>query len=106
MAEEERMAEMLASFQFQIFVKHPTTNRSISIMVCDDSSIASVKKQFAEKEGIDICWLRLLYKGKPLQDDKKVGYYDIKKGENIWCNSFMDGFVPNYSKIVVYFYKK
>jgi large subunit ribosomal protein L40e len=66
-----------------IFVKM-LTNRSITLDVTSSDTIESVKKKIEEKEGIPPPQLRLVCRGKRLEDARTLSDYKIQKDDTIF----------------------
>ncbi len=63
----------------QIFIK-TLTGKTITLDVELADTIGSLKQQFSEKEGIPLWTIRLLNRGRCLEDDQSVEYYRILRG--------------------------
>ena len=91
--------------RIQIFVK-VMGGKSITLDVKASDTIDDLKAQIEDREGISGELYRLTFNGKQLEDDRTVSDYNIQRDSVLrFCGRLL-GFVLNYSKIVVYFYKK
>ena len=59
------------------------TGKKINLNMEPDNTILQVKQAIQEKDGFDILQIKLLYTGKPLQDEKKLADYKIEAGSTI-----------------------
>ena len=65
------------------FIVKSATGKKINLNMEPENSILQVKQQIQEKDGIDIAQIKLLYTGKPLQDEKKLSEYKVEAGSTI-----------------------
>jgi hypothetical protein len=70
------MAEEGGAGQFNIFVKS-INGKTRSLTVTAGTTIADMKAQIAEKEGVSAEEQRLIYAGKNLEDTKTVADYNL-----------------------------
>ena len=105
LAREDRLAELMATCEFNMFVKD-FVGKSHLIKVYDAMPIEKLRVLVEKKTGVPVNQQMLTFQSKIVMDGKKVADYGIKKDNNIFLSGGLDGFVLNYSKFVVYFYKK
>jgi ubiquitin C len=67
----------------QIFVK-TLTGKSIALDVEPTDTIESLKVKIDAREGMEPESQRLLYAGKPLEDDKTLAFYNLQRGSTIF----------------------
>lgn len=68
----------------QIYYKLVELPYTVPIEVRPNELIKDVKKKIEEKEGISSNKLRLINKGKALEDDKTLQYYLINNNDSVW----------------------
>ena len=59
------------------------TGRKAQFNFDDTDTVAVVKSQLQEKEGIQSDQIRLIYSGKQMADDKTLADYNVKAGSTI-----------------------
>ena len=67
---------------YQVFLK-TLTQKTVTINVDANDTIARFKYSIQDKEGIPPDQLRLLFSGKKLEDEKTISYYNIQKESTI-----------------------
>ena len=67
---------------FQIFVKS-INGKSRTIDVTPESTIADIKRNLQEKEGIDPNQQRLIFAGKNLEDTRTLADYNINQDSTL-----------------------
>ncbi|RIA83010.1 Polyubiqutin 4 [Glomus cerebriforme] len=70
----------------QVFIQDtvPTaTKNSTAILINPSSTVLDLKKKYNERKGFPIGHQRLIFKGKQLEDDKKLSDYKIKHESSI-----------------------
>ena len=93
--------------QFQIFVKD-ISGKTITLDVKGSNTIGDVKAKIQDKlwRWGDPKWFYLKFESHELAYDRTLSDYNVQAQSTIYINCCLLGFVLNYSKIVVYFYKK
>lgn len=74
----------------QIFIK-TLDGRSKTYDVTDDTKIKKIKEMIAETEGIPEKQQRLVYSGKPLEDEQTLSDYNIGPNATIHFVMFLKG---------------
>eukprot|EP00091_Calanus_sinicus_P006607 TRINITY_DN17303_c0_g1_i1.p1 TRINITY_DN17303_c0_g1~~TRINITY_DN17303_c0_g1_i1.p1 ORF type:complete len:102 (+),score=30.02 TRINITY_DN17303_c0_g1_i1:70-375(+) len=69
----------------QVFVIN-IEGKSVPINVDLYETVKTVKLKIEDKEGIPVSYQCLVFNGKPLMDEKKLLYYNIKKDSNLRIN--------------------
>ena len=59
------------------------TGRKVNLEVEPEFTILQVKQAVQEKDGIDLVHIRLMFAGKPLQDEMKIKDYNITPGSKV-----------------------
>ena len=96
---------------FQVFVKD-LGGKTITLDVEDSYTIEYVKRLIGEKlwkVGRPVSFYRQFYlkwHWRGLEEERTLSYYNISKDSILKMVGRMLGFVLNYFKFVVYFYKK
>ena len=67
----------------KFFIKTLTGKKSVFSDYTVDSLVQEVKQGLADEEGIGFDQIRLIYGGKQMADENKVGEYMKKDGETI-----------------------
>ncbi|KAJ5079290.1 a-macroglobulin complement [Anaeramoeba ignava] len=78
----ETFVDLDYSFGGEIFIK-TLTGKVFTIEVNPDDTITKVKEKIQDQEGILANQQRLIFSGKPLNDDKTLSDYQIKKGSSL-----------------------
>ena len=66
-----------------LIIVKSATGRKITLNMEPENTILQVKQAIQEKDGIDLAHIKLLFGGKPLQDEKKLSEYKIEAGTSI-----------------------
>ena len=67
------------------------SGKKISLEFDDSETIVDVKKKLEEREGVPVEQVRLIYGGRVLNDDLKVGDAKIKPGSQIMMTMYLRG---------------
>ena len=74
----------------QILAKTLNGN-TITLDIADNDTVKEVKLKIKEKEQLPVDQQVLTYNGKNMDDDKKISYYNIQKGDMIHITSRLKG---------------
>ena len=103
-AEADKLRDMKAMAEFTMFIKD-FGGKSHVARVYDAMSIDKLRELVEKKTGIPPNKQCLVYGRKTVMGGK-IGDYGMESDGDIRLTGGLCGFVLNYSKFVVYFYKK
>mgnify|MGYP003386616300 FL=1 len=78
----EDMENMIKKYGYQIFIK-TLSGRTLTIQVCSQLDVESLKKLIEQKEHIPVAQQRLIFNGMQLEDSRMLSYYKINKEVSI-----------------------
>ena len=76
---------------FQQILAKTLNGNTITLDIADNDTVKEVKLKIKEKEQLPVDQQVLTYNGKNMDDDKKISYYNIQKGDMIHITSRLKG---------------